>query len=186
MVLFLFFVFTPGNVSLFRKRIYFHVIQEVGKRQFGHIICFSHTTKTQSYTLKVTSATKSLADLSGLHNSVLDATFPAIFPRAFDHYIGEITIKTSVVGVTFTSNLKLLLITIIRISRGHAKQRRNDVRQFPFTWLAFIFHNDKVSIRNTTNSSITINQRLPYRNKASKWLKTSLFYVKLLDWFWVL
>ena len=81
----------------------------------------------------MTSATKNLADLSGLHNSVLDATFPAIFPRAFDHYIGEITIKASVVGVTFTSNSKLLLITIIRISRGHANHRRNDVRQFPFT-----------------------------------------------------
>ena len=99
MVLFLFFVFTPGNVSLFRKRIYFHVIQEVGKRQFGHIICLSHTTKTQSYKLKVTSATKSLADLSGLPNSVLDATFPAIFPRAFDHYIGEIVLRNILISL---------------------------------------------------------------------------------------
>ena len=137
MILFLFFVFTPGNVSLFRKRIYFHVIQEVGKRQFGHIICFSHTTKTQSYKLKVTSANKSLADLSGLHNSVIDATFPAIFPCAFDHYIGEITIKTSVVGVTFTSNLKLLLITIIRISsfRSHDLLSSSITIRFQFATL---------------------------------------------------
>ena len=181
MVLFLFFVFTPGNVSLFRKRIYFHVIQEVGKRQFGHIICFSHTTKTQSYKLKVTSATKSLADLSGLHNSVLDATFPAIFPRAFYHYLGEITIKTSVLGVIFTSNSKLMLITIIRISRVTLIIDEMMSDSFRSHDLVSSTITIRFLIRNTTNSSIPIDQRLPYRNKASKWLKTSLFYVKLLD-----